>query len=143
MGDDPVPGTPSIRPIFHLSVPVRDLTEAVAFYRTRLGATIGRQTDSFADALVFGAQLTLQDDPTSVSDPMPRTRHFGATLPWNEWEVLVSRLADDLVVEPPTVSYPGEPGEQAKMMIRDPSGNLIEIKAYRHPDQVLGHLADG
>jgi len=122
---------------------VRDLTEAVAFYRTHLGATVGRHTDSFADALVFGAQVTLQDDPSSVSDPMPPTRHFGATLPWDEREEVVSRLADDLVVEPPTVSYPGEPVEQAKMMISYPSGNLIEIKAYRHPGQVLGPLADG
>jgi len=26
-------------------------------------------------------------------------------------------------------------------MIKDPSGNLIEIKAYRQPDKVLGSLA--
>ena len=26
-------------------------------------------------------------------------------------------------------------------MITDPSGNLIEIKAYRHPDRVLGPVA--
>jgi extradiol dioxygenase family protein len=44
-------------------------------------------------------------------------------------------------MEPPTVSYEGEPTEQGKLMIVDPSGNLIEIKAYRHPDEVLGSLA--
>jgi extradiol dioxygenase family protein len=131
------------RPIFHLSVPVRDLEEATAFYATTLGAQIGRRTEAFADALVFGAQLTLQNDPAGVSDPMPRTRHFGATLPWDEWERVTARLVDtDLVVEGQTISYPGEPIEQGKMMIKDPSGNLIEIKAYRHPDQVLGPLAD-
>ncbi len=130
-----------MRPIFHLSVPVRDLGEAVAFYRTRLGAQIGRRTEDFADALVFGAQVTLQNDPGSVSDPMPRTRHFGVTLPWAEWEAAVSRfVGGDLVVEDRTISYAGEPIEQGKMMITDPSGNLIEIKAYRHPDEVLGHL---
>jgi hypothetical protein len=131
-----------MRPIFHLSLPVRDLDEAVSFYRDQLGAQIGRQTADFADALVFGAQLTLQNDPVSVSDPMPRTRHFGATLPWAEWELVTERLGlSATVVEARTISYAGEPIEQGKMMIQDPSGNLIEIKAYRHPAEVLGPLA--
>jgi extradiol dioxygenase family protein len=132
-----------MRPIFHLSLPVRDLDEAVSFYRVELGAQIGRRTAAFADALVFGAQLTLQNDPASVSDPMPRTRHFGATLPWAEWEAVTVRLGRSAtVVETARVSYAGEPIEQGKMMIVDPSGNLIEIKAYRHPEEVLGPLAD-
>jgi hypothetical protein len=111
------------------------------FYRRHLGAEIGRRSDSCADALMFGAQVTLQNDPSSVSHPMPRTRHFGATLPWSEWESVVARLAGrDLVVEPRTISYEGEPIEQGKMMIADPSGNLIELKAYRNPGEVLGSL---
>ena len=132
-----------MRPIFHLSIPVRDLGEAVDFYGDELGADIGRRTDQFADALVFGAQVTLQNDPGSVTEPMPRTRHFGATVTWDEWERLAARLGrGPLIVESPTVSYEGEPIEQAKLMIVDPSGNLIEIKAYRQPDKVLGPLAD-
>lgn len=129
--------------IFHLSVPVRDLDEAVSFYGRELGARIGRQTADFADALVFGAQITLQNDPPSVSDPMPRTRHFGVTLPWGEWESVTERFVGrEMIVEARTISFAGEPIEQGKMMIRDPSGNLIEIKAYRHPGEVLGPLAD-
>ncbi len=109
---------------------------------SELGAEIGRRTDEFADALVFGAQVTLQNDPGSVTSPMPRTRHFGATIGWGEWESVAARLTGGpLVVESPTVSYEGEPIEQAKMMILDPSGNLIEIKAYRQPERVLGPLA--
>ncbi|HXQ76435.1 MAG TPA: VOC family protein [Acidimicrobiales bacterium] len=132
-----------MRPIFHLSLPVRDLEEAVAFYRTRLGAHIGRRTATFADALLFGAQVTLQNDPASVSDPMPRTRHFDATVPWAEWETVVARfMGSDIVVEAREISYAGEATEQGKMMITDPSGNLIEIKAYRHPEEVLGPLVD-
>jgi extradiol dioxygenase family protein len=129
-------------PIFHLSFPVRNLDEAVEFYRSTLGAEIGRRTDRFADALMFGAQVTLQDDPVSVTTPMPRTRHFGWTLPWPQWEALAAGLAGSpCVVEAPTISYDGEPIEQGKLMLGDPSGNLIEIKAYRYPEQVLGSLA--
>jgi extradiol dioxygenase family protein len=130
-----------MRPIFHLSVPVKDLEEAITFYRVRLGARIGRQTETFADALVFGAQVTLQNDPSSVTDPMPRTRHFGATLPWTEWEAMAARLeGSDIVVEDRTISCAGEAFEQGKMMIKDPTGNLIEVKAYRHPEEVFGPL---
>jgi len=48
-----------MRPIFHLSFPVHDLSEAISFYRDELGAEIGRHEPSFADALLFGAQVTL------------------------------------------------------------------------------------
>lgn len=131
-----------MRPIFHLSFPVRDLAEAVAFYRDELGAEIGRSEPTYADALLFGAQVTLQNDPENVLTPMPRTRHFGATISWPEWEALAARLSDAAnLVEAPKISYAGAPIEQAKLMLKDPSGNLIEVKAYRHPEQVLGVLA--
>jgi extradiol dioxygenase family protein len=131
-----------MNPIFHLSFPVRDMDEAVRFYRDEMGAGVGRQADSFTDILLFGAQITLQNDPGNVLTPMPRTRHFGATLGWSAWEGLAERFAaSPHMVEPATISYRGEPIEQGKLMLRDPSGNLIEIKAYRHPERVLGALA--
>lgn len=126
------------RPIFHLSFPVRDLDEAIAFY-SNLGGIVGRRATGWADVALFGAQLTLQRAPEDVLRPMPRSRHFGATLPWQDWEDLVGRLAD--FVEDPSVDYADTEREQAKAMIADPSGNLIEIKAYRRPAAVLGQLA--
>jgi uncharacterized protein len=125
-------------PIFHLSFPVYDLDEAIAFYST-LGGVAGRREDGWADVALFGAQLTLQQVPEDVLEPMPRSRHFGATLGWNEWEALIAGLAH--FVEPPRIDYPGTEREQAKAMVADPSGNLIELKAYRHPRAVLGVLA--
>jgi extradiol dioxygenase family protein len=126
-------------PIFHLSFPVRDLEESLAFYIGRLGGVPGRRTDLWADVGLFGAQLTLQHKPADVAGPMPRSRHFGATLGWRAWEALSESL--DGFVEPPHVDHEGTEREQAKAMLRDPSGNLIEIKAYRHPSAVLGPLA--
>jgi extradiol dioxygenase family protein len=84
------------------------------------------------------ARRSLQNNPENVTVPMPRSRHFGATLPWNEWEAMAACFEN--FVEAPTNSFVGEPIEQAKFMIADPSGNLIELKAYRQPENVLGDL---
>lgn len=134
---DPTPTAP----IFHLSFPVYDLEQGLSYYTEVLGAVPGRREQGWADVALFGAQLTLQHVPGDVLDPMPRSRHFGATLAWDVWESLVQRLDD--FVEPPRVDYQGSEREQAKAMVRDPSGNLIELKAYRQPWAVLGALAEG
>jgi extradiol dioxygenase family protein len=127
-------------PIFHLSFPVRDLDEAIAFYSS-LGGIVGRREADWTDVALFGAQLTLQHIPDEVLQPVPRSRHFGATLPWEDWEQIVARITD--FVEQPHIDFPTTEREQAKAMIADPSGNLIELKAYRQPAVILGRLATG
>lgn len=128
------------RPIFHLSFPVESLDEAMAFYTERLGGVPGRREHGWADVALFGAQITLRHQPAEVLEPMPRSRHFGATLAWSEWESIAGRLTD--FVEGSRIDHAGTDREQAKAMVADPSGNLIEIKAYRDPRAVLGPLAD-
>jgi len=77
-------------PIFHLSFPVRDLQEALVFY-SALGGVVGHREAGWADVALFGARVTIQQIPEDVLQPMPRSRHFGATLAWPDWESLVSR----------------------------------------------------
>ncbi len=126
-------------PIFHLSFPVIDLAGSIAYYTETLGGILGRREEGWADVALFGAQITLQHVPDDVLVPMPRSRHFGATLDWADWENFVSTQSD--FAEPPTINYSGTDREQAKAMLCDPSGNLIEVKAYRNPSTVLGVLA--
>lgn len=128
-----------MNPIFHLSFPIADLDESLAFYIGELGGVVGRREERWADVALFGAQLTLQHQPQDVLYPMPRSRHFGATLDWSEWEELTGRLNG--FAESPRIDHAGTEREQAKAMIGDPSGNLIEIKAYRNPAIVLQSLA--
>ena len=68
--------------------------------------------------------------------PMP---HFGALLGWQTFEALAERIraAGLLFVLEPRIRYPGQPGEQATMFLFDPSGNALEFKSFRHPEQVF------
>ncbi len=68
--------------------------------------------------------------------PVP---HFGAVLPMAEWRALAARLEAAGVdfAMAPTVRFEGQPGEQATMFFRDPSGNAIEIKAMADPAKLF------
>ena len=127
--------------IFHLSFPVRSLEAAKDFYCKYLGATVGRDTGEWADILLFGHQLTLHERPCEVLAPEARgVRHFGAVLPWDQWQALgisLERHGCELLAGP-VVAHADTEREQGKILLCDPSDNLIEIKAYRNMSAVLG-----
>ncbi len=131
-------------PIFHLAFPVRDLTKAKNFYITALGARTGRIREKWIDIYLFGGQITLHEQPDQVLTPEQQgARHFGAVLAWQEWEILAKRL-EEIEIKfkvNPNISYKGSATEQAKLLVTDPSGNVIEIKAYRNPSVAL-EMAD-
>jgi hypothetical protein len=60
-------------------------------------------------------------------------RHFGAILDWDEHAALALRLRAAGVrfrIER-RVRFAGRAGEQATMFLDDPSGNVLEFKAFR------------
>lgn len=61
--------------------------------------------------------------------PVP---HFGVVLAMDEWQALADRLtaAGTEFGIAPYIRFKGQPGEQATMFFRDPSGNAIEMKAF-------------
>ena len=130
-----------MRYIFHLSIPVRDLDEALGFYVDALAAKPGRRHDDWLDVLVWGHQVTLQLRPEEV---LPRAaqgkRHYGVVLPWDEWKSEVERIRASGIrfAAEPQVLMPGTAEEQAKFYLRDPSDNVIEVKAYRNVAETLG-----
>ena len=132
---------------FHYAFLVRDLDATRAFYAGLLGAAEGRSAPTWVDFDLFGNQLSahLADDvPVSrhtglvdgVEVPMP---HFGAILRWAEFDALAARLraAGTRFVIEPYVRFVGEPAEHATMFLLDPSGNALEFKAFRDPEQVF------
>lgn len=125
-----------MQPILHLSLPVRDLAETKEFYVETLGCAVGRERPDFIDIWFFGLQLTLQLQPHQVLPLQERgVRHFGATISADELAALMQRLDASAVewVSPLHTDYAGTPQEQTKAKIADPSGNVIELKAYVDP----------
>jgi extradiol dioxygenase family protein len=126
-------------PPFHLAFPVDDLAAARSFYGGLLGCPEGRSSAQWIDFDFFGHQIVAHLDPGMTARPHHNevdgehvpVPHFGAVLTMAEWRALADRLEAagiDFVIAP-TVRFAGQPGEQATMFFRDPSGNALEIKA--------------
>ena len=136
----------SERPPFHLAFPVTDLDAARAFYGGLLGCPEGRSSAAWIDFDLYGHQIVAHLAPAESASPTNTVdgkavpvRHFGIVLPWEEWHVLADRLraaTTSFIIEP-GIRFAGEVGEQATMFFLDPSGNALEFKAFRDPDQLF------
>ena len=125
---------------FHLAIPVSNLEDSIFFYRDILELKKGRSSKKWADFDFFGHQLVchvsecINDEITNPVDrenvPVP---HFGVVLSIEDFEEFLFKINEkdiDFIIEP-TVRFKGEIGEQRTMFFRDPSGNAIEIKAFK------------
>ena len=131
---------------FHLAAPIRDIESTRTFYQGLIGCRVGREAERWIDFDFFGHQLSLHvcDEEERLATnrvdghDVP-VRHFGAVLDWQAWHALRDRLVaagTDFVIEP-YIRFKGETGEQATMFFLDPSGNALEFKAFRDPDQLF------
>ena len=131
---------------FHLAIPVSNLEESVIYYKDTLGLKEGRSSNKWADFDFFGHQLvchvsdSINDQITNSVDgeevPVP---HFGVVLSIEEFEEFLLKINDkniDFIIEP-TIRFKGEVGEQRTMFFRDPSGNAIEIKAFKDMENLF------
>jgi uncharacterized protein len=129
----------SLRP-FHLAFPVHDLAAARHFYGVVMGCPEGRSSDHWIDFDLFGHQIVAHLDagarPVAVENsvdgqdvPVP---HFGVVLTMPDWQSLADRVeaAGIPFGIAPHIRFEGQPGEQATMFFRDPSGNALEFKAF-------------
>jgi len=133
--------------VFHLAYTVNDLESTRKFYGDLLGCLEGRSSDTWIDFNFFGNQLSLhvgeviksnkiRSNVEDVSVPMP---HFGCVLEWSIFYDLADKLQSEAVkfIITPNVRFIGLPGEQATMFFEDYSGNSIEFKAYKNPNEVF------
>lgn len=135
-------------PLFHLAFPVHDLDAARAFYGGVLGCPEGRSDPSaWIDFDLYGHQIVAHLQPqisgakaaTAVDGHGVPIPHFGLVLDMERWHALAERLRAagvEFIIEP-YVRFRGQPGEQATMFIKDPSGNALEFKAFADLGQVF------
>ena len=131
---------------FHLAYNVRDLDQTRAFYGDVLGCIEGRSTETWVDYSFFGHQISMHlGEPFAtqatgkVGEHMVPMPHLGVVLQMDDWKALAERLKGsevDFVIEP-SLRFEGEPGEQATMFFRDPSGNPIEVKGFADMERVF------
>ncbi|MEM1184142.1 MAG: VOC family protein [Planctomycetota bacterium] len=131
---------------FHLAFPVSDLESARAFYGTLLGCPEGRSSDHWIDFDFFGHQVVAHLSPNagdraanSVDGHDVPIPHFGVVLDMDAWKSLAARVREagvEFIIEP-YIRFEGEPGEQATMFFRDPSGNALEFKAFADRSRIF------
>ncbi len=136
----------TLRP-FHLAFPVHDLAAAREFWGGVIGCREGRGSDQWIDFDFYGHQIVahLAPDaaPAAAHNPVDGrdvpVPHFGIVLTLEDWQTLADRLTaagTEFVIEP-HIRFEGQPGEQATMFFRDPSGNAIEMKAFADLGQLF------
>jgi uncharacterized protein len=142
---------PTVRPPFHLAIPVDDLAKAEAFYGDVLGLPRGRSSQAWIDWNLGGHQVVTHLVPAGDGAERPQRAHnpvdghdvpvphFGLVLPVEDFKRLAARLraAGTAFVIEPYVRFAGEVGEQWTMFFYDPAGNPLEFKAFADLSQLF------
>ena len=135
-----------MHPPFHLAIPVTDLERTRRFYVDILGAVESRSAPRWVDFNFFGHQLSAHlvddippEDTHTVDGHAVPARHFGVVLEWGVWQKSVAQLQAHKVafLIEPGVRFEGRVGEQSTCFFEDPSGNVLEFKSFRDPEQLF------
>ncbi|UAJ09351.1 VOC family protein [Glacieibacterium megasporae] len=133
---------------FHLAFRIDAIEPTRHFYAGLLGCRQGREAANWIDFEFYGHQISAHVGPrpekvlmTRVDDEEVPLSHFGAIVDWPEWQRLAERIAasgNDFVVTP-HVRFAGQPGEQGTFFVADPSGNVLEFKAFRDRSAIFAN----
>jgi extradiol dioxygenase family protein len=128
---------------FHLAIPVTNLDECRKFYNETMLCKEGRSDTHWVDLDFYGHQLVIHEvsektrpseqDHNAVDGHEVPVPHFGVVLDWDDWHDLAERLQKrniQFIIEP-YIRFQGQPGEQATMFFKDPSGNALEFKSFK------------
>lgn len=132
---------------FHYAFKIKDIPSTRQFYVEILECQEGRSTDTWIDFDFFGHQLSAhisQNIPEldycgkvdGISVPIP---HFGCVLDTETFLQVQQRLEAAVIefVIKPYRRYEGKTGEQLTMFVLDYSGNPIEFKAFKNPEDLF------
>ena len=127
------------RDAFHVAVPAHDLDAAYEFYVVGLGCKLARR---YADRITldfFGDQVVCHLTEMRVPEPEEQDlypRHFGVTFAERADLDRLLRLCEVRELpffRAPATRFEGMVEEHTTVVLRDPSGNLLEFKHYVDP----------
>ncbi|MGA2392002.1 MAG: VOC family protein [Candidatus Lustribacter sp.] len=108
----------------HVSVPCRDLDEAMCFFVDVLGGEVRVKTPIFAEVRLGGTLIGFGAKGTTFMEPSTEYPHIGFSTGPAELAQLKAWLTQCGI---PTSNYWTRYGIEALMFFRDPSGNVFEV----------------
>lgn len=128
--------------IFHLAIPINDISLAKSFYCHGLGCTVGRENPGAIILNFYGHQVVahMTKEPLTPQNGI-YPRHFGLVFPLEaDWEELLARAvgANLSFYAEPKLRFPSLLTEHRSFFLQDPFYNLLEFKFYRHSEAIFG-----
>lgn len=127
--------------IFHLAIPTHDLSQSKEFYTKSLGANIGREYDYYVIFDFFGHQVVTHLDPENIEKEVKMyPRHYGIIFEKKEdFDKIYKKCKETNVpfFEDLFERYKEQHGWHFSFFVSDPSNNLLEIKYYMNPQDIL------
>ena len=127
---------------FHLAVPAGDLSIATNFYEKILGCKLGnREEGKWIDVDFWGNELTLHKTQMKLPNerhdvdmgnvPVP---HFGVHLKKEVFNKIKENLKANNIkyLDEPYTRFKGRKEEQETFFIKDPHGNILELKTLQN-----------
>ena len=127
---------------FHLAVPAGDLSIATNFYEKILGCKLGnREEGKWIDVDFWGNELTLHKTQMKLPNerhdvdmgnvPVP---HFGVHLKKDVFNKIKENLKANNInfLDEPYIRFKGKKEEQETFFIKDPHGNILELKTLQN-----------
>ena len=127
---------------FHLAVPAGDLNTATKFYVEILGCKLGnREEGKWVDVDFWGNELTLHKTEMKLPNerhdvdmgnvPVP---HFGVHLDKKVFSKIKENLQSNNIkyLDEPYIRFKGKKEEQETFFIKDPHGNILELKTLQN-----------
>jgi extradiol dioxygenase family protein len=127
---------------FHLAVPAGDLGVATKFYVDVLGCKLGNKEEGkWVDVDFWGNELTLHKTEMKLPNerhdvdmgnvPVP---HFGVHLDKYVFSKIKENLQSNNIkyLDEPYIRFKGKKEEQETFFIKDPHGNILELKTLQN-----------
>ena len=127
---------------FHLAVPAGNLTDSVQFYEKVLECKLGnREEGKWIDVDFWGNELTLHkkdmklpSERHDVDMGSVHVRHFGVHLEPKVFDKIKVNLEKNKIdyLDKPYTRFDGKAEQQETFFIKDPHGNILELKTLKN-----------